>query len=62
MPNNNTEEMRPLPQTSAVKQSGLNRFLSTLFGWRRNTGKTRTDTNLEFTKVDTASRESVKHL
>lgn len=59
MPNNNTEEMKPLPQTSAVKQSGLNRFLSTLFGWRRNTGKTKTDTNLEFTKVDTASKQRI---
>ena len=26
MPNNNTEEMRPLPQTSAVKQSGDTTF------------------------------------
>lgn len=42
------------PQGSAIKKSGLNGFLSRLFGFQRNR-----DGNIEFTKVDTSSNDRI---
>lgn len=51
---NNTNNIKP----SAIKKSGFNTFLSTLFGWRRNTSKN-TPNNVTFTKVDVDSNQRI---
>lgn len=58
MPDLNTNIPNNLPTDSQIKRSGLNQFLSTLFGWRRN--KTNGGTgSIEFTKVDVGSEQRV---
>lgn len=47
------------PASSRIQKYGLNKFLSTLFGWKRNSGTTRQDTNLEFVKVDVGNKQKV---
>ena len=44
------------PNSSAIKSSKLNNFLSSLFGWRRTP---RTQNTIEFTKVDIASDQKI---
>lgn len=44
------------PNSSAIKQSGFNRFLSTLFGWRR-TSKSQNRSSVEFAQVDLGGKE-----
>lgn len=58
MPDLNTKTPNNLPTDSQIKRSGLNQFLSTLFGWRRNRSNGGTN-SIEFTKVDVGSEQRV---
>ena len=46
----------PTNKTSAIKQSGFNRFLSTLFGWRK-TSSNKSRSSVEFAQVDVGAKD-----
>lgn len=57
MPDLDTNNMKNIttPKSSAIKQSGFNRFLSTLFGWRRSSNNSKS--SVEFAQVDLGAKD-----
>lgn len=57
--NNSPDNMlKPIPD-SKLQKFTFNKFLSSLFGWKKNTGDNHNKTNVEFVKVDLGSNQRV---
>lgn len=57
--NNSPDNMlKPIPD-SKLQKFTFNKFLSSLFGWKKNTGATHNKTDVEFVKVDLGSNQRV---
>ena len=57
--NNSPDNMlKPIPD-SKLQKFTFNKFLSSLFGWKKNTGDNHSKTNVEFVKVDLGSNQRV---
>lgn len=50
---NNNEDLKKIPDSSAIKKSGFSNFMSTLFGWRRG----KNNNTVELSKVDVKANE-----